>query len=155
VNTNNDFVDESWYIKPPGVREDISAGGVVMRMEAGRCLVALVAQDALSHYFLPKGRCKAGENLQIAARREIKEEAGISDLTYIEKLGIYERLNYTKKSWKVIHYFLFQTEQVEGVPTDTKHAYSCEWFPLDALPPLLWPEQIEVMEKLALKYLHR
>ena len=34
MDTNNDFVDESWYIKPPGVREDVSAGGVVMRMEA-------------------------------------------------------------------------------------------------------------------------
>ena len=107
-----------------------------------------MAQDALTHYFLPKGRCEPGENLQCAARREIKEEAGISDLTYVEKLGVYERLNYTKKSWKVIHYFLFQTEQIEGVPTDTKHAYSCEWFPLDALATILWPEQIEVMEKL-------
>lgn len=152
MEMKNDYVDDSWYIKPPGVREDVSSGGVVMRVEAGRTLIALVTQDGLSHYFLPKGRCKAGENLQSAARREIMEEAGISGLTCLGELGIYERLNYTKNVWKVIHYFLFRTEQVEAIPTDTKHAYSCEWFPLDALPPILWPEQGEVLEKLRDRY---
>jgi putative (di)nucleoside polyphosphate hydrolase len=32
---------------------------------------------------LPQGGCEAGENIQEAALRELKEEAGISDVTYL------------------------------------------------------------------------
>jgi 8-oxo-dGTP pyrophosphatase MutT (NUDIX family) len=72
-------IDESWYQKPSGVRTDISAGGVVIRLEAGVLRVALVSEAGLSHYFLPKGRVESGEDLQTAARREIEEEAGLSE----------------------------------------------------------------------------
>ncbi len=63
------MVDQSWYTKPPGVREDLSAGGVVLRREAGKWLVALVKEAGLSSHFLPKGRVEAGEELEAAARR--------------------------------------------------------------------------------------
>jgi ADP-ribose pyrophosphatase YjhB (NUDIX family) len=147
------MIDQSWYRKPPDVREDISAGGVVLRMVDGRPQVALVSEAGLSHYFLPKGHVEDGEDLQSAARREITEEAGLVELKFKEELGIFERLNYTKKVWKVIHYFLFETEQVEGHPSDLRHVYLREWFSLDALPPLLWPEQREILEKLRKRYL--
>jgi ADP-ribose pyrophosphatase YjhB (NUDIX family) len=147
------MVDQSWYRKPLGIQEDVSAGGVVLRMVEGRPMVALVSEAGLSHYFLPKGHVEPGEDLQSAARREIEEEAGLSDLKLREELGVYERLNYTKKTWKVIHYFLFETKQVEGHPTDNRYAYQCEWFVLDDLPPLLWPEQGEVLERLRNKFI--
>jgi ADP-ribose pyrophosphatase YjhB (NUDIX family) len=147
------MIDQSWYRKPPGVREDISAGGVVVRMVDGHPLVALVSESGLSHYFLPKGHVEDGEDLQSAARREIAEEAGLVELKFKEELGVFERLNYTKKVWKVIHYFLFETEQVEGHPTDPWHDYCRDWFSLDALPPLLWPEQSEILEKLRDRYI--
>lgn len=146
------MIDKSWYQKPPGIRTDISAGGVVIRLAEEFPLVALVSETGLSHYFLPKGRVETGEDLQTAARREILEEAGLSELTLLEELGVFERLNYTKKAWKVIHYFLFQTDQSIGHPTDIQHNYRCEWFPLDNLPRLLWPEQGEVLEKLRDRY---
>ena len=146
------MIDKSWYQKPSGIRTDISAGGVVIHMEEGHPMVALVSEAGLSRYFLPKGRVEADEDLQAAARREIKEEAGLSELSFLEELGVYERLNYTKKAWKVTHYFLFQTEEVSGLPTDTRHLYLCDWFPLDNLPPLLWPEQAEILERLQARY---
>lgn len=142
------MVDQSWYTRPPGVRDDLSAGGIVLRREAGKWLVALVAEAGLSSYFLPKGRVETGEGLEVAARREILEEAGLSDLQLQGELGVYERLNYSKNAWKVIHYFLFYTSQVEGHPTDARHNYVCTWHPLDALPDLLWPEQSEILTKL-------
>jgi ADP-ribose pyrophosphatase YjhB (NUDIX family) len=141
-------IDQSWYVKPPGIRQDISAGGVVMRRVAGRAWVALVAEEGFSHYFLPKGRCESGEDLHTTALREIEEEAGLTNLKYLKELGVYERLNYTKKAWKVIHYFLFEALDRTSRPTDTRHAYRCDWFPLDALPSLLWPEQEEILGKL-------
>jgi ADP-ribose pyrophosphatase YjhB (NUDIX family) len=141
------LIDDSWYGKPPGIRQDISAGGVVLHLVNGPPQVALVAEAGFSHYFLPKGRCEEGEDLQAAARREIEEEAGLSELYFLDELGVYERLNYTKKAWKITHYFLFETRQMESHPTDTQHRYQCTWFPLDNLPPLLWPEQAELLEK--------
>lgn len=126
-----------------------------MRQAAGQWLVALVSEAELSSYFLPKGRVEVGEQLQAAARREILEEAGLSDLHFQEDLGVYERLNFTKNAWKVIHYFLFYTKQVDGHPTDTHHAYICEWYPLDSLPSLLWPEQAEILGKLQSRFVDR
>jgi hypothetical protein len=41
---------------------------------------------------------------------------------------------------------LFTTDQKEGKPTDTEHAYTCEWFLLDGLPEMLWPEQRALLE---------
>ncbi len=147
------MIDQSWFSRPPGVRQDISAGGVVLRFIDEHPQVALVSEEGLSHYFLPKGQVEEGEDLLDAARREIQEEAGITDLKLLAELGVYERLNYTKKAWKIIHYFLFETNQVTGQPTDARHAYRCSWFALDALPPLVWPEQAEILEKLRLRYI--
>ena len=48
--------------------------------------------------------------------------------------------------WITIHYFLFLTQQEVGMPTDQKHVYTCEWFPLDELPEMLWPEQQALLE---------
>ncbi|GEM_PF-2271114 len=142
----SNIIDTSWYSRPPGVHESVTAGGVVVRREGQRVLVALVREAHLDHYILPKGAQETDETLEETARREIYEEAGLSDLTLLGKLGTRERLNYRKTAWKVIHYFLFLTQQKEGKPADAKHAYVCEWFGLDDLPPMLWQEQKEVLE---------
>ena len=88
---------------------------------------------------------KEGEDLIQAARREIEEEAGLSELHLVRKLGTRERLSYDKKVWLVTHYFLFTTSQTEGTPTDAEHGYKLCWFPMEELPLLLWPEQTELI----------
>jgi bis(5'-nucleosidyl)-tetraphosphatase len=139
-------IDESWYVRPPKVGLRTSAGGVVVRIEKGKARVALVKEQPFGIYVLPKGGVERGEDLLAAAQREIEEEAGLSDLRLIENLGTRERLTYDKRKWVTTHYYLFKTDQKEGKPTDTEHAYTCEWFPLDGLPEMLWPEQIELLE---------
>ncbi len=139
--------DSSWYIRPDGIKQSISVGGIVIRIEDGKILIALVKDDPYSDYILPKGAINAGETLEETARREILEEAGLENLVLLGKLGIQERLNYRKTAWKIIHYFLFFTEQKVGRPIDTKHNYICEWFPIDTLPPMFWEEQYDLIEK--------
>ncbi len=139
-------IDASWYERPEGVYKRVAAGGVVVRAEGERLKVALVREAGLGRVILPKGGVEAGEDLLEAARREIAEEAGINDLHMVIKLGVRERLTYNKKRWTVTHYFLFSTEQVEGVPSDEGHAYSLEWHDLDVLPPMFWPEQRALIE---------
>lgn len=139
------IIDDTWYIRPEKARPSTSAGGIVVRVEAGQAWIALVREGAFSEYILPKGRVEHGETLETAARREIEEEAGISDLELVEYLGERQRLNYNRKRWITIHYFLFRTSQRQAVPTDPDHVYTCEWFPLDALPDFFWPEQRDLV----------
>jgi 8-oxo-dGTP pyrophosphatase MutT (NUDIX family) len=141
-------IDETWYVRPAGVRDRTSAGGVVIRRDAGgRILVALTGEPGMEGYILPKGGIESGETLLETARREVAEEAGFTDLTLLGELGLRERLSYDRRRWITTHYFLFRTEQVEPRPTDPNHAYLARWFDLDEpLPPMLWPEQRALLE---------
>lgn len=140
------MIDESWYKRPPGVSDRTSAGGIVARIKDGQIYVALVGELGLTERVLPKGGVEPGESLETAARREIEEEAGLSSLELIEKLGIRARLSYDRVCWITTHYFLFVTEQVEGIPTDVEHHYELAWYPIGALPAIFWPEQRELIE---------
>lgn len=144
-------IDDSWYQRPPEILVETSAGGAVVRCNSGQLYVAVVREGTKregteSAYVLPKGRLEPGETLEEAAHREIAEEAGLENLQLIAKLGVRERLNFKKTSWKQIHYFLFLTEQVDGTPTDPHIEYQLHWYPLDDLPVLFWPEQQELLE---------
>ncbi len=140
-------IDHTWYQRPPHVTEHVSAGGVVARLENNRSQIALIGERGLSGYVLPKGHVEPGESIEQAAMREIAEEAGLSDLTLIAPLGIKERLDFNKRSWKKTHYFLFLTNQSSGKPTDPNHDYEIKWFPLEAVPELFWPEQKQLVEE--------
>jgi 8-oxo-dGTP pyrophosphatase MutT (NUDIX family) len=141
------MIDETWYKRPPNVPEHVAAGGIVARVEKDRVYIALAGERGLRQYVLPKGHVEDGESLEQAARREIEEEAGFSQLTLIAPLGVKERLDFSKRSWKRTHYFLFATEQVDGFPTDDKHHYQVKWFPLEEVPDLFWPEQTQLIRE--------
>lgn len=139
-------IDASWYIRPEKVKTRTSAGGIVVRRDGERILVALTREGDMAHYLLPKGGVEKGESLLEAARREIQEEAGISDLTLRDELGARERFDFLKRRWITTHYYLFSTAQIETAPTDESRDYNVGWFDLNALPPMLWPEQRELIE---------
>lgn len=143
------MIDASWYTKPDDIPERTSAGGVILRQRRGKTFLALVREGDLSGYFLPKGGVEAGEDLETAARREIQEEAGLKQLELVAYLGARQRLNFRRNRWVTTHYFLFKTNGRQSKPTDTAHVYRCEWFPLDRLPEMFWPEQRELVEEVA------
>ncbi len=140
-------IDQSWYERPEDMHESQSAGGIVARFEKGKAWIALVREGELTDYILPKGRVEPGESLEQAARREIAEEAGLTDLELDSYLGARSRLNFARTRWIMIHYFLFITRQVEGKPSDLGHIYHCEWFQPDQLPRMFWPEQRQLVEE--------
>jgi len=139
------LIDESWYVKPPGIAGRLASGGVVVRTEGERILVALVREVLWPDYVLPKGGVEEGEDLITAARREVLEEAGLGQLHLIRDLGTVERLSFTKGLWVTVHFFLFKTDQIEGTPTDTERHFGVWWFPIDDLPAFFWPEQRELV----------
>jgi 8-oxo-dGTP pyrophosphatase MutT (NUDIX family) len=97
-----------------------SAGGIVVN---ARGLVLVVSQHGTS-WSLPKGHIEAGEDRLAAARREIYEESGITELELVEGLGSYERYKLSATSGedyselKTIHMFLFKTTQDALKPVD-------------------------------------
>lgn len=97
-----------------------SAGGVVLN-GAGQVLV--VNQKGTS-WSLPKGHVEEGEDALAAARREIFEEAGVSQLEYEGEFDSYARHRIgadgveDKSELKTIHMFLFTTKQAVLSPTD-------------------------------------
>lgn len=100
-----------------------SAGGVVVNSK-GQVLVVNQNNDSWS---LPKGHLEAGESALEAARREIAEESGIRRLTLIETLGTYRRHKIARgggddaSEIKVIHMYLFTTDEEKLCPTDLHH----------------------------------
>ena len=140
-------IDESWYQRPKGVETRTSAGGVVARLDAGRVLIAFAVEQQFNDaYVLPKGHVDPGETTEEAARREIAEEVGVTDLQLVTTLGVLDRLSYDKSEWKKTHYYLFATRQVHATPTDKLFHHKMAWFPLDELPTMIWPEQRSLLE---------
>lgn len=140
-------IDASWYIRPEGMPQETTAGGVVARIEEGRVLVAVVDEGKSGMFVLPKGHVEPGESLEEAAFREIEEEAGLSDIRLLGELDSKERLDFMKTEWKITHYFLFCTEQVHGQATDEYREYKTHWVDLASFPDLFWPEQTEMVRE--------
>ncbi len=142
---NKSPIDASWYKRPPGVPEHVSAGGVVIRVEKKRVYIALVGQRGRSKFVLPKGHVEDGETLEQAARREIEEEAGFTRLKLVAPLGVKERLDFSRSHWKRTHYFLFTTKEVAVKPTESR--YKVKWFLLEEMPELFWPDQTQLIHE--------
>ncbi|MCC7192176.1 MAG: NUDIX domain-containing protein [Phycisphaeraceae bacterium] len=141
-------IDRTWYRHERGLPRRTSAGGVVVRLR-GTCIeVALAREGDFPQYILPKGGVDPGETIEQAAQREIAEEAGLTQLTRLGKLGTRSRLTFTKRKWVTVHYYLYTTTAQAQQPTDIKHFHKAKWFPLSRLPEMLWPEQREMLESM-------
>ncbi len=145
------IIDNTWYIAPTN-KTDISrrgAGGVVVRKDhnSGWWVALVLGDHDGADYILPKGGVKKKETLEQAARREIQEEAGFTELTLLKELSTCERLTFGKTRWSVTTYFLFETTEIDVTPTDQKTRYTTHWHPLAAIPEnMFWPEQRELLE---------
>lgn len=119
-------------------RETESAGGVVLN---ARGEILVVSQRGLS-WSLPKGHIDEGEDALAAAKREIHEESGISELELISDLGSYQRYKIGKdggddmSELKTMHMFLFRTNQEELNPVDS-HNPEARWVLKEEVADLL------------------
>ncbi len=131
----------------PHMRYDSSAGGVVLN-PAGQ--MALVRQSN-NTWSLPKGGVEDGEGYETAARREIMEETGLTNLTLVETLGSYTRypLDHTGKEdrtrLKRMTIMLFTTPETELRPVDA-NILEAKWVsPVDAVDMLGAPKDQEFL----------
>ena len=116
----------------------VTAGGVVINHK-GQVLV--VNQNGTS-WSLPKGHVEPGEEPLDAARREIHEESGLSQVQYQATLGAYGRykigknLKDDKSEWKILLSFLFKTRQMDLKPLDPQNPQA-RWVDVNKVESLL------------------
>lgn len=105
-----------------------TAGGIVLG-DSGT--IALVRNRTETLWFFPKGHIEEGETDEVAARREIQEETGLTDLELIDDLGTYERYGILPngddnlEALKSIHMYLFAAPMHATLAPSMEIAEAC------------------------------
>ncbi len=90
----------------------VSAGGVVYRNFEDNLFLVLVGRRRGNYWCLPKGKIEENETETQAAKREVFEEAGISNVSLGEKIGTIRYEFYRKSTdtsyQKYVHFYLMR-----------------------------------------------
>jgi ADP-ribose pyrophosphatase YjhB (NUDIX family) len=136
------------------VRREISAGGVAARREGDAWLVALLKTEHKRGevWVLPKGHVEPteGETVADAARREVEEEAGLSDLSVKDQLGVTRFTFQAEEALvrKTVHYFLMETNQKKLTPQTEEGLTEAAWQPIDkAIAMLAYDTDKDIVER--------
>jgi len=124
------------------------AAGVVVFRRTGRGIYLLILR-AYQNWDFPKGLVEPGEDQLACAKRELKEETGLSGVDFPFGEEYRETLPYS--GHKVARYYLGETEEVEiELPVSKElgrpehHEY--RWVTLDQAEELLPPRLAVVLE---------
>ena len=136
------------------VRREISAGGVAARKEGDTWFVALLKTEHKRGevWVLPKGHVEPQEQETVAdaARREVQEEAGLSDLSVKEQLGVTRYAFQAEEALvrKTVHYFLMETQQKKLTPQAEEGLIEAAWQPIDkAIAMLAYDTDKDIVER--------
>lgn len=117
--------------------EEECAGGIVL---GDHGTIALVKSGNSQTWLFPKGRIEPGESDEEAARREIMEETGITDLEYIDDLGSFHRPHDphggVMRPGKHIRMFLFAAAP-HSTLAPTKEIEEAQWVSLSNIMTVL------------------
>ena len=137
------------------VREQVSAGGVVFRGEKDRVEVVIVSVGGQNRWQLAKGLVEKGENPEITAVREAREETGVDSeiVQHLETIEYWyagldggERVRFHKR----VHFYLLR--YVAGDTGDHDwEVNEARWIPIgEATTQLTFDSERRVMERAAL-----
>lgn len=132
--------------------EQISAGGAAFRSNKSEIEFAIVSVNPSRRWQLPKGLIDAGETPEIAAVREVREEAGI-DCEIVEKIETIEYWYFgTNKGervrfHKLVHFFLMKYAGGD-IKNHDHEILEVRWMRADrAVEKLAFKSEKDVIEK--------
>jgi bis(5'-nucleosidyl)-tetraphosphatase len=127
---------------------EYSSGAVIFRREKGIPLFLLLHYEE-GHWGCAKGHLEMGENIEQTARREIQEETGITDITFIDgfkELNRYFFMSKGEKISKTVTFLLAKTNSKEVTISNEHTGY--EWLPFDqALQLITFKNEKEMFQK--------
>jgi len=130
---------------------EVSAGGVVYRVEGGRPLFLLI-RDSYRNWGFPKGHLEKRELPEAAALREVSEETGLGDLRVRGELSTIDwHFRFRGKLiHKICHFFLMESENGATSPQREEGITACRWVPIEeALALISYANAREVLQQAA------
>ena len=112
------------------IKYDEKSCGIVLCREKDGTNLYLILHYPGGHWDLPKGHIESGENEHQTAARELLEETGVADFTFVD--GFREEISYKykkdkKMSNKQVIFFLAKTDLEEIKLSHEHHAF--KWLP--------------------------
>lgn len=126
-------------------RPSVTVDVVALTAREGKLCVLLVQRGVwpfAGDWALPGGFVRMTEELDVAARRELCEETGISNAHYLEQLYTFGGVGRDPRTRVIsVAYYALLPGPESGLPAlDEPHAGTdaseAAWYPVDALPPL-------------------
>lgn len=115
------------------MKREHSAGGLVVK-KTNTLWEVLVIKDMNGNWTFPKGLVEVGEDELTAARREIYEEVGLTNIELVSPLAqiSYWYVREGDKINKIVSYFLFKSTQEETLTPQTEEGISeVEWIEIN------------------------
>ncbi len=125
-----------WYPDPKVAVGVLVSGGE--RTTPGLLLVRRNHEPALGAWAFPSGFVDAGEVLEDAAAREVREETNV-------EVAIDGLVGAWSTAGNPVVFLAYSGHVVAGTPSPGDEAYEVAWFPVDALPPLAFDHDAEVV----------
>ncbi len=144
-------------VKRPLIKEavkEVTAGGVVYRINKAGVIEILLAQDSRDRWTIPKGHVEPGEVTSQTAEREVREETDLQEMKVYEHLGK-STFQYRRQNTLVLmtmHIFLIEARgDTSAIRTVDPWMKSIGWFEFSTALDLIQYEAIETLMLVGLR----
>ena len=125
--------------------KEVNAAGGLVSNRRGDYL--LISRNGL--WDLPKGHQEAGEDIQVTALREVREETGVDQLQLGDLICITDHCYIRDGIWHLKHtwwYNMLYTDPVDLTPQREEDIAKAAWVAKSSLPPFLKNTYPSIME---------